>query len=111
MADKCIKHNLTNYYKYYSHTESLDDAIENNRFDEPAQCDNYFSLDFSEEEYIEKIMNSLPDEYKEIFRLRYIDKRTISETASLVGIPYSSLYLRLTKIEKTVRKEIKKNFN
>lgn len=111
VADNCIKHNLREHARYYSHNESLEEKVENKKFDDIQRSDEYFSDDTNEEACMERILNSLPDEYKEIFRLRFIEKKTISETAKLVGIPYTSLYLRLTKIEAMVRKEIKKIFH
>ena len=98
-ADNCILHNASKNKKYYSRIVSLEERLENHDETNLVHYDEYFALDPTEEEkYIEKIMEALPDEYKIIFKYRYIEKKTISETARLVGIPYSSLYLRLTKI-------------
>ena len=112
VADNCIKHNLENYNRYYKRNESLEEAIDNNRFDYVEQYDDYFLDDETPEEvYIEKIKQVLPDEYREIFIYRYIEKKTLMETSKLIGIPYSSLRLRIIKIEKIIRDEIKKIFN
>ena len=110
VADNCIKHNLSQYNCYYSHVDSLEERIENKKLDDLEYCDEYFNNDEVEEEYIDKIIHSLPGEYKEIFKLRYLEKKTIAETASIVGIPYASVHLRLAKIEFIVKKEIKKIF-
>lgn len=111
VADNCIKRNLSEYARYYSHVESLDADIESNKLMCLEQYDEYFKDDQLEEAYIDEIYNALPDKYKEIFKLRYIEKKTISETAKLVGIPYTSVHLRLVKIEAFVKKEIKKIFS
>ena len=112
VADNCIKHNLENYNRYYQHNESLEEAIDNNRFDYVEQYDDYFLDDETPEEvYIERIKQALPDEYKEIFIYRYIEKKTLMETSELTGIPYSSLRLRISKIEKLIRDEVKRLFN
>ena len=110
VADNCIRHNLSQENKYYSHVDSLEESVENRKLDDLEYYDEYFKSDSHEEEYIDKIIHALPDEYREIFRLRYLEKKTIAETARLVGIPYASVHLRLTKIEAIVRKEIKKIF-
>lgn len=110
VADNCIKEKLRSHNRYYSNNDSLEEVIENNKFNDIHYFDEYFSSDLTEEKYIERILESLSDEYKEIFKLRFIEKKTISETAKLVDIPYASLHLRLTKIEAIVRKEIKKIF-
>lgn len=112
VADNCIKHNLENYNRYYNHNESLEEIAENNRFGCVGQYDDYFKDDeSSEEEYIERIKAALPDEYTEIFIYRYIEKKTLMEISELTRIPYSSLRLRIVKIEKLIRDEIKKIFN
>ena len=112
VADNCIKHNLSNYNRYYQHIESLEEAVENNKLNFAEQYDEYFTDDETPEEvYIEKIKQALPDEYREIFTYRYIEKKTLMETSELTGIPYSSVRLRLIKIEKIVRDEVNKIFN
>ena len=110
VADNCIKHNLSQYNRYYSHINSLEENIENKKFDNFEYYDEYFTNDLMEEEYINRIIDSLPDDFKEIFKLRYLEKKTIAETASILGMPYSTMYLRLTKVEAAVRKEISKIF-
>lgn len=111
VADNCIKRKLDNHRKYYKHNESLDEAIENNRFDHMYQCDDYFNGDEStDEKHIERIKQVLPEEYRKIFVYRYIEKKTLVEISELTKIPYSSLRLRISKVEKMVREEIKKIF-
>ena len=110
-ADNCILHNASKNKKYYSHIVSLEEGLEKHDIAHLIYYDEYFAFDPAQEDkYIEQIMEVLPEEYKIIFKYRYIEKKTINETSKLVGIPYASLYLRLTKIESIVRDEIKKNF-
>lgn len=112
VADNCIKHNLEKYNRYYKHNESLEEAIENNRLDYIHQYDDYFNGDeLTDERYIEQITQILPEEYSEIFTYRFIEKKTLIEISALTGIPYSSLRLRISKIERMVKDEIKKIFN
>lgn len=112
VADRCIKHNLEKYNRYYKYNESLEEAIDSNRFDREEQYDEYFENDmFPIEEYVEQISSSLPKESRQIFIYRYIENKTISEISELTTIPYSSLRLRLSKIENAVRDEVKKIFN
>lgn len=111
VADLEIKQHLRKYNLYYSHNESLDDAVAEHRLADFAYNDEYFSAsDVDEEEYFEEITKSLPEEYKTIFRYRFIEKHTLMETSAYVGIPYSSLRLRLDKIEKIVRLKVKEIF-
>ncbi len=111
VADFCIKNCRKKYYSYYEHNESLEENIERNMFDNIAIEDEYFVSDeCSDEAYIKEITESLPEEYKEIFVYRFVEKKTINEISELVGIPYSSLRLRISKIEKIVRQKIKEIF-
>lgn len=111
VADNTIKYNKKKYNKYYKHTISLEEAIDDNKLDHLQYCDDYFNdYDINEDEYLDKIKNVLPDEYKNIFVYRYIEKKTLVETSKLTGIPYSSLRLRIDKLEKTIKEEVKKIF-
>ena len=112
VADREIKQHLRKHNMYYSHNESLDAVITERQIDSLVYTDEYFSAkDIDEQKYLEQIAESLPVEYKAIFRYRFIEKHTIVETSAHVGIPYSSLRLRLSKIEELVRLEIKKIFD
>lgn len=112
VADNCIKHNLTRFNRYYKNNESLEEAVENRKSDIAYYIDDYFNDSaFDETIYIEKIKQLLPEEYQKIFVYRYIEKRTLTETANLIGISYSSLRLRITKIDAMIRDVIKNIFN
>ncbi len=112
VADKEILRHLKNYNRYYKHNESLEAAIEDRRIDHLEYRDIYFAgNDISEDEYMEKICDSLSEEYKLIFRCRYIEQKTLMETSTLLEIPYSSLRLRISKLEVMVRKKVEELFN
>lgn len=112
VADNCIKHNLENYSRYYKHNASLEEALENDKLGDVYQYDDYFQDDFlTDEKYIEQIKQALPEKYREIFIYRFINKKTIIQISELTGIPYSSLRLRISKIESMVKNEIKKIFD
>lgn len=112
VADNYIKYNLKKYNKYYKHHESLEEAMENNRFEYACHVDSYFQGDeMPEEKHIERIIQALPEKYRNIFVYRYVEKKTLMEISELIGLPYSTLRLHLKKIEAIVRDEIKKIFN
>ena len=112
VADNCIKHNLAEEKKYYDKNVSLEDTIEHGSYSAIASFDTYFKEEYADDvENLYKIRERLPREYREIFTHRYIEKKTIVQTSKLVGIPYSSLRLRLDKMEPIIRAEIKKLFN
>ena len=78
---------------------------------EPAVQDVYFDSKEPSEAYYPRLEQALPEEYREIFRQRFLQKRTLEEVARNVGLPYSTLRLRLMKIEKLVRREVERIFS
>ena len=112
VADNCIKHNLESYNKFYSHVISIDEAIENHGLSDIGIMDEYFDETDDEtiEKYIYRIKDFLPTEYQEIYEYRYIQKKTLTEISEHIGIPYSTLRLRLCKLEPMILNEIKKLF-
>lgn len=112
VADKEILHHLKNYNRYYKHNESLEEAVEERKTEHLEYYDTYFAeAQVPEEVYIKQIHDHLTDEYKLIFRYRYMEKKTLMETAALTGIPYSSLRMRINKLEKIVRQKIEDILN
>lgn len=112
VADNCILQVKESSDRYYSHNESLE-AIAVNGSDEGFVCtDRYFCEDDGgTDQYIERITAMLPSEYTQLFVYRYIEKCSIKEIMGLTGLRYSSLRLRLLKIESIIKTEIKKIFN
>lgn len=111
VADNCVMQVLEIHKKYYSRNESFEDFTEKATPDKNLYYDRYFDdKDDRTDEYIEKIKNSLPPEYTQLFVYRYIEKRTVSEIAELTGMKYSTLRLRFIKIEKLVKEEVRKIF-
>lgn len=112
VADNCIKHNLTLFNRYYDNNESLEEAVESRKFNRGYYLDDYFDDPaFDETVYFEKIKQLLPEEFRQIFVYRYMEKRTLTEISILIGIPYSSLRSRIAKIDDVIRDVIKNIFN
>lgn len=109
VADNCIRYTLRSHMKYYSHNESFEEAVENSRLD-AEQNDEYFQSEKSDEEYMARLGEAIPAELREIYNLRYIEKKTIRQISEKTGIPYSSVRLRLKKIEIAARDEIRRMF-
>lgn len=110
VADLEIKQHFRKHNLYYAHNAPLDD-ITKQRLNDIGYTDEYFIPDdVNEEKYLTQIESALPEEYIPIFRYRFIEKHTLTETSAYVGIPYSSLRLRVDKIEKIVRRRIKEIF-
>lgn len=110
VADNCIKQAKERDFKYYSHHSSYDRELHEGTITEPYYFDDYFHDQNSEEEFISDMVESLSDEYKSIFIYRYIEKRTITEIAEITHLPYSSVRIRLKKIEAYVKREVINNY-
>ena len=70
--------------------------------------DRYFKDETPEEDMIKKVGESVPEEYRELFRLRYVEKKTLNEIAERLGVPYSTLRRRISKMDLVIRREIHK---
>lgn len=105
VADMCIKDSVRNHNRYYRKNSSLEQRIENGEFDYVRLYDSYFNNKDADDE-IFRIYRELEEEFRELFFLRYIKKLTLNEISGMLGIPYSTLRLRLTKIEMVVRDKI-----
>lgn len=112
VADNCIKHNMESNNKYYSNVIPMDEAVEKHGLDDVGYFDDYFQEmdEHDTQEYICRIKALLPVEYQEIYDYRYIQKKTLTEISEIIGLPYSTLRLRLSKLEPLIRDEIKKIF-
>lgn len=110
IAKNCVKRVRHHHMRYYSKHESLDEIAENGVFSEASAIDVYFGED-DDQKNIERIADTLPDDSRQLFIYRFVEKKTLQEIQTLSGIPYSTLRIRLNRIEQQVRKEIKKYFN
>ena len=72
--------------------------------------DDYFHDLNSEDKFIAEVIESLPDESKDLFKYRFIEKKTITETSEIIHMPYSSLRMRLKKIEEYIKCQVIKNY-
>ncbi|MBR6534633.1 MAG: sigma-70 family RNA polymerase sigma factor [Clostridia bacterium] len=106
IADNCIKTAMRREKKYYDNNQSIDQAYEEGGLNRAVSYDEYFYI--SIEEYYERIQSHLTDEYRQLFVYRFIEKMTIERISETTGIPYSSVRLRLRKLKKRIRMEIRK---
>lgn len=110
VADNFVMQARERDNKYYSKHSSLEEAMDEGALAEPLYLDDYFHDIDAEDEFVRDVIASLPEEYKTIFKHRYIERKTIMEIVELTGIPYSSLRLRLAKIEEYVKCQVKNNY-
>lgn len=110
VADNCIKQARKRDNKYYSQHVSFEEAMEEGMLAEPLYLDDYFHDIDTDKLFIQNAVESLPEEYQRIFKYRYVDRKTIFEIVELTGIPYSSVRLRLMKIEEYIKCQVKNNY-
>ena len=103
VADNLSKNALRRKRKYYSNVVPLPDGEDGG---EVSVRDEYFQID--EDKTVGKIENELPEEDRRLFHGRFVDKKTLKELETETGIPYSTLRIRLKKIEATVRERIER---
>ncbi len=106
VADNCIKHNRSMHQKYYIHNRSLEEISSTDSGDTLYCTDEYFLRDIDEDKAIERIKVALPPEDFKLFSFRYIHKKTLMQIVTETGLPYSSVRLRLQRIEEAAKKEM-----
>ena len=107
-ADNLIRRVLKRKGRDNKRFSSLDDLTEAQL---DSVTDEYFSVKTIPPDSLGRIIKSLPLELREPFRLRFVEKLSLQETAQRMGMAYSTLRLRLAKAEELARKEISNIFN
>lgn len=105
VADVCIKSALRKNMSYYTKVSSYDECVEKGMLDYMKHFDVYFEVKDIDEK-INSIAKQIPNEYYEIFVLRYIEKLTLNEITLKTNIPYSTLRSRLIKLEEIIKSKI-----
>lgn len=104
VADKCILHNLSRKKSEASRKMSYDDVA-----GETYTIDEYFSDDRTEEELAQDLALALPEEDRELFTQRFIQKLTIQDISERTGVPYSTIRLHIERIKKHIKRILKEN--
>ncbi|MBR0302769.1 MAG: sigma-70 family RNA polymerase sigma factor [Clostridia bacterium] len=106
VADKCILRWRRANAKRTIREVPLDETLYSSG--DPQGVDEYFKSDKSDTELLKDVMMSLPDESRELFRLRFIEKRNLEDIAKLTDTPYSTVRLHLEKIKLLAKKIIER---
>ena len=117
-ADILIKKKLRCESRYYNRNVPIDESSIRSPEDEQFEFDTYTEAnlpslhaeDFFETDYMQEFKNTLSPEDKVIYELRFEKQLTLVQVSESSRIPYSTVRLRLFKIEKKVRKKIKDLF-
>lgn len=108
-ANHCSARALRKKMRRESRTVSMEEYLQEGS--ERAAEDVYFDSKEPPQAYFPRLEQALPREYREIFRLRFLQKLSLMEVAERVGLSYSTLRLRLVKIEALLRKEVERIFD
>ena len=100
-ADRCMKHNKSGAEKIDRHELPLE-VLDYMDGPETEVNDSYFEDAKDEESLLWSVMKKLSPGDREIFKLRYIDLKTLTDISGKIGIPYSTLRLRIKKIEEKI---------
>ena len=87
------------------------DAGELENRDDLAAKDVYFRSETPEEELIAEIRDSLPEEYGDLFNMRYVEKKTLEDISSSLGVTYSTLRRRIAKLDIVIKRTVHEKLN
>lgn len=109
-ADLEIRNHKKHGDLYYKYNESLEAALYKGNKESFLCYDEYFADHTPEDDHIECIRARLPEELRIIFTLRFMEKRKLEDIAYTLGIPYSTLRLRIKRLERILKEEVKNIF-
>ncbi len=106
VADKCILRWRKAWAKKAAREGPLEyaESLSDGRQD---ITDGGSGREISDKELLEDLAQKLPEESRELFRMRFIEKRTFDNIASLTGTPYSTVRLHIEKIKDQAAKIIR----
>ena len=99
-VDNCVKKAITKKAKY---TCGIDGGDESDRIAALAESDVYFRSDAPDEDGVDKVSDALPEEYRELFRMRFMEKMTLFDVSEATGLPYSTLRRRIARMTLIIR--------
>lgn len=110
VADNYIK-------KYWSklqrkREESLETAVESGKLE---NNDLFYTtidtdVDMNLEEELKKIAQELPDDLKQLFIYKVIERKTFAEICSITGLPYTTVNNKVVKAKKLAEQTVKQNY-
>ncbi len=104
VADKCVMHNISREASRLKKLVSydVDTAPDAETFDKD------YIIALAAEDLTADLCEKLPEDDRELFRLRFIDKKTIEAIAKETSTPYSTVRLHIEKIKQHVKKVMEK---
>ena len=105
-----VSKNLTNEYIRKSQKYKIVELNENNLVDEKDLCDLIYSRKdkkIDEEKYIDYVINELPQDKKQLYKLYYIDKIPMKNIASELHVNEATIRMRFVRLRKYIKNKIK----
>lgn len=105
-----VSKNLTNEYIRKSQKYKIVELNENNLVDEKDLCDLIYSREdkkIDEEKYIDYVINELPQDKKQLYKLYYIDKIPMKNIASELHVNETTIRMRFVRLRKYIKYKIK----
>lgn len=101
-----IAHNLlVNKYERSKKTESLDQMIDDGNFDPPDNEQHISTINLAEGNILNKKIETLPPQEKEIIYLRYHQDLSIKEVAEITGKTETNISVRIHRIIEKLKKD------
>jgi len=94
------------------------DSLESDSVSEKrmVENDNYVKVDYASKmeneqraEYLWKVVDAIPEKYRKLILLRYIDNMKYEDIAKITEIPVGTVKNRIFKAKEILRKEMKDN--
>ena len=110
VADNYIKKHWAKIKK--NKEESLEVAIEIGKLEnnDLFYTTIEFDVDITVDEELIKIAQELPEELRQLFIYRVIEKKTFSEICSITGLPYTTVNNKVERAKKKAEQIIKQNY-
>ena len=102
-ADLCMKHNLEKQKRQNSIRAPLEEWYSAEERAEGRE-DEYFKDGKDYEDLMLEIERKLEPDLGQIFRMRYIEKKKLSEIVEETGAPYSNVRYRIEQIRRLVKR-------
>ena len=105
-AQNIIKNYKKEIYKKLLNEISSDDSSRDIK-DNSASIENYIDADVNEYEYVWDIINSLDEKSRRLYKMHYIDKKSLKEIAESEGTEYTAMRMRFVRLRREIKEKVK----
>lgn len=110
-ADNFIKKQYKKKKRSADRFDRFGDSEEFENREDISVRDVYFRSDTPEEDLIAETRDSLPEEYGDLFNMRYVEKKTLEDISSSLGVPYSTIRRRIAKLDIVIKRTVHEKLN